>query len=72
VAAALSEAIAFAVGPEATIRTLEIEMLGDAPVGGFLDLEAHVEGRAGQTLHATGAAHADGQPVARARATYSS
>jgi hypothetical protein len=72
VAAALSEAMAFAVGPRASARTLEIDTQSDAPVGGFLELEAHVEGRHGDIVHATAAAHVDGQPVARARARYSS
>jgi acyl-coenzyme A thioesterase PaaI-like protein len=70
IAAALTEAMSFAVGPEAHLRTLELELLGTAPVGAFLDLEAHVEGRDGPTIHTTAIASSEAQPVARTRATY--
>jgi hypothetical protein len=68
--AAMTEAMSFAVGPGPRLQTFEVDVLGTAPVGAFLDLEAHVEGRDGLTTHATAVASAEGRPVARARATY--
>ena len=70
IATALGEAMSLAVGAEATLRRLELDLLGAAPVGAFLDLEAGVERRAGPTIHATAMASAEGQPVARARGSY--
>jgi acyl-coenzyme A thioesterase PaaI-like protein len=40
IAAALSEAIALAAGPQARIRRLQLEIAASAPVGAFVDVEA--------------------------------
>ena len=62
IASALSEAIAFAVGPGAGVRHFQIEILGDAPVGAFLDVEARAfDG------HAAASVRADGRLIASAR-----
>ena len=61
IAAALSEALALAAGGEARVRRLEVELVDGAPVGAFLDVEAHAkDGRADAT------ASVDGREVARA------
>jgi hypothetical protein len=70
VTAALAEALAFAVGPDARLQMLEIDVVGSARVGEFLDVEAHVEGHEPKHVHASATATADGQAVARARASY--
>jgi hypothetical protein len=40
IAAALSEAMSLAAGPDARIKALEMKIEGRAPVGAFLDLQA--------------------------------
>ena len=70
VATALAETMAFAVGPDATLKELTIESGAPAAVGAFLELEAHVEGR-GDLVHATAEARAEGVTVATAHATFS-
>ena len=40
IAAALTEAISLAAGPDARIAHLEVAITGSAPVGGFLELHA--------------------------------
>jgi hypothetical protein len=60
IAAALSEAISLAAGPDARIRTLEVRIEGRAPVGAFLELHAERSGAS---------ARADGVLVATATAT---
>jgi acyl-coenzyme A thioesterase PaaI-like protein len=40
IAAALSEAIALAAGPDAQTKRLEVQFHGPVPVGAFLDVEA--------------------------------
>jgi acyl-coenzyme A thioesterase PaaI-like protein len=71
VATALAEAMAFAAGPDATLRSLSVDTGTTAPVGGFLDVEAHVERRQPGTVHVTARARADGEVVATAQATFS-
>jgi hypothetical protein len=71
VAAALCEAMALACGP--TARTLEFSVeltADDAAVGAFLDLEATVAERQGDTLAATATASSEGRPVASARGRF--
>ncbi len=71
-AAALTEAMAFACGPGATAHTLEVTLLEPVAVGAFVDVEAQAhegeEGRQG----AIATASADGVHVALARGTFSS
>ena len=70
IAAALSEAMSLAVGANRTLRTLEIEYLGAAPVGAFLELEGRVGDAVGETVQASAGASVEGRPVARARGAY--
>jgi acyl-coenzyme A thioesterase PaaI-like protein len=71
-AAALSEAMALAGGTDARASSIEIQFLGRAPVGAFLDIEASaqpaVEGMVTATAHAT----VEGEPVANSTGTYRS
>ncbi len=71
-AAALSEAMAFACGLSARPEALEIELLAPAPVGTFLRLEGLRGTAAGGTIRASASASAssDGLHVARARGTF--
>ena len=70
IAAALGEAMSLAAGRGRTLRTLEVEYLGTAPVGAFLQLEGRVEVGAGELVQATARASVEGRPLARARAAY--
>jgi acyl-coenzyme A thioesterase PaaI-like protein len=72
VAAALSEAMALACGPDARAVSLEISLNGTAPVGAFLEIEARVEGRDGSLADATATARADQRMVAQARGSFRS
>ncbi len=67
IAAALSEAMAFACGPRARVRRIDVELLAPAGVGEFLDVEAAADGP-----RARATASADGTLVARAHGTYDS
>jgi acyl-coenzyme A thioesterase PaaI-like protein len=60
VAAALSEAMAFAADGE--LESLEMQLHASVPVGAFIEVEAHVADRA-----LTAAARVDGKEVASAR-----
>jgi acyl-coenzyme A thioesterase PaaI-like protein len=64
VAAALSEAMAFAAGGEKEVAAVEFELQAPVPVGVFLEVEASVE----TGLEPTATACVDGRQVARARA----
>lgn len=68
--AALSDAMALALGPEAQAVRLEAEFSGRAPVGSFLDIEAESSGQGEEGLEARATASVDGQAVARARGVY--
>ena len=68
VAAALSEAMSFACGPDAHAESFEVTLLAPAPVGAFLDLLAHRESPS--TASATAAI--DQLQVARASGTFRS
>jgi acyl-coenzyme A thioesterase PaaI-like protein len=72
VAAALTEAMALACGEGAWAVTFEVRFTGQAPVGAFLDVEGHLEGRKGDIMHATASATADQIQIADARGTFSS
>jgi acyl-coenzyme A thioesterase PaaI-like protein len=63
ITAALSEAIALARGPQARMTTIEVQFLKTAPVGSFLDIEAHAD-------PPSATASTDGTVVARATCTY--
>ena len=67
IAAALSDAIALACGHDARVTGIQVRFVAGAPVGGFLDIEAHArpprasasaEGRAVASASATVAARA--------------
>jgi hypothetical protein len=66
IAAALSEAMALACGPDARARRVELELGGSAPVGAFVEITATSDG---QTARAS--AFADGALIARAAGNYS-
>ena len=70
IVAAMSEAMALACGEEATARKLDAEIVGEAPVGTFLDVEARVEASdyAGAKVSAT--ARVAGEQVASAQGVY--
>jgi acyl-coenzyme A thioesterase PaaI-like protein len=72
VAAALSEAMALACGPDARAVTLELTLSEPAPVGAFLELEAQVVERHGPLAYATATASADQRMVAQARGSFRS
>jgi acyl-coenzyme A thioesterase PaaI-like protein len=70
VAAALSEAMALACGPEARVISFEVSLSAAAPVGAFLDVEARVERLDGSTAYATATARADQRMVAQGRGSF--
>lgn len=70
VAAALSEAMAFAAGGERRAAAIRIELEAPVPVGAFLDVEARVLGTADGNLEVSGSAAAEGRQVARAVGIY--
>jgi acyl-coenzyme A thioesterase PaaI-like protein len=72
VAAALCEAMALACGRQARAETFEVSLSGPAPVGVFLDLEAHVERRDGRIAYASATATAEERIVAQARGRFRS
>jgi hypothetical protein len=65
IAAALSEAMAFARGPLARALHLDVELIAPAAVGVFLDVEAEAHGRCARAT-----ASAEGTLIARAHGTY--
>ena len=72
VAAALAEAMALACGLDARLTEFELSLTGAAPVGAFLDVEAHLEGQAGSVVRASATASADQRMVGRARGSFRS
>jgi acyl-coenzyme A thioesterase PaaI-like protein len=70
VAAALSEAMALACGPDARATKLELSLEAAAPVGGFLEIEARVQSREGAVVNATATASADQRMVAHGRGRF--
>jgi acyl-coenzyme A thioesterase PaaI-like protein len=72
VAAALAEAMALACGRDARTLTFEVSVIGAAPVGAFLELEARVERRDGRTAYAIATATADRRMVGQARGSFRS
>jgi acyl-coenzyme A thioesterase PaaI-like protein len=70
VAAALSEAMAFACGPGATAETLQVTFAAHAPIAAFLDVEAETQAGGGGRMSATAHAAADGVQVAHAMGTF--
>jgi acyl-coenzyme A thioesterase PaaI-like protein len=72
VAAALTEAMALACGPAARAQRIEVEILAPAPVGAFLEVEARVTDRDGQTVSAQTTASAEQRRVAHGRGTFRS
>jgi acyl-coenzyme A thioesterase PaaI-like protein len=65
IAAALSEAMAFACGVDARARRLHVEFIAPVAVGTFLDVRADALG-----VRATATARADGAVVAHANGIY--
>jgi acyl-coenzyme A thioesterase PaaI-like protein len=72
VAAALTEAMALACGPDAHATELQVELVGAAAVGSFLELEARLERRDGELASAVAHARSELGAVARARGRFSS
>jgi acyl-coenzyme A thioesterase PaaI-like protein len=70
VAAALSEAMALACGPQARATALEISLTGTAPVGSFVEVQARVEHREGAVAQASATATADRRIVAQGRGSF--
>jgi hypothetical protein len=66
VAAALSEAMAFACGPDARAEEFELHLVSDAPVGAWLELRAQTGGGG----RAEASAGVDGVPIATAHGRY--
>jgi acyl-coenzyme A thioesterase PaaI-like protein len=67
IAAALSEAMAFAAGGNSEIATLELELQAPVPVGVFVEVQAHTANGAAEAF---AAASVSGQTVATARGAY--
>jgi acyl-coenzyme A thioesterase PaaI-like protein len=72
VTAVLSEAMALACGMDARVTSLQVELAAPVPVGTFVEVEAHVEGRDGAGTDATATATADRRLVAHARGRFRS
>ena len=72
IATALAEAMALSCGLDARAISFEVSLETPAPVGAFLEVSAHVEGRDGQVANATATATADQRIVARARGRFRS
>ena len=72
VAAALAEAMGLACGLGARAAGFEVWLESPAPVGGFVDLVARIEGRDGPLMNVTATASADQRMVARARGSFRS
>ena len=70
VAAALCEAMSLACGPHAHAVRLDVELSAAAPVGEFLNVEAAVGDRNGDTIAATATATSEGRHVASARGVF--
>jgi acyl-coenzyme A thioesterase PaaI-like protein len=72
VAAALSEAMALACGPQARPLSFEVTLTGRAPIGTFTKVQARVERREGPVSHAKATATSGRRLVARARGSFQS
>jgi acyl-coenzyme A thioesterase PaaI-like protein len=70
VAAALSEAMSFACGPQMRATSIDARMEGPVPVGGFLEVEAQVLDLPDGGFQASATATVGDFPVASARGTY--
>ena len=70
VASALAEAMALACGLDARVISFELSLSEPSPVGVFLDVEARVERRDGQTAYATATAAADQRMVGQGRGSF--
>jgi acyl-coenzyme A thioesterase PaaI-like protein len=70
VAAALGEAMALACGPGARATAISLQLVGSAPVGAFLDVQASVRDLAGGVARTQATAGCEGQRVASASGTY--
>jgi hypothetical protein len=70
VAAGVSEAMALACGQTARALSIEVRFAAPAPVGEFLQIEAHVVHRAEGTIRASATASAEERLVAEAGGTY--
>jgi len=70
VAAALSEAMAFAAGEEMEASAFEVRLDAPVPVGTFLEVEARLSGTAGAEEEASATGSVSGQTVATARGAY--
>jgi hypothetical protein len=68
--AALSEAMALASGMDAVPRTLEVQFDRLAPVGAFLEVQAHAEQQSDGLVRARARATSEQRPLARARGVY--
>jgi len=72
VAAALSEAMVLAAGPEARIGKLEVEFEQQAPVGAFLEVEVRADGATASCVgERVATASCEGERVATATGTLS-
>ena len=65
IAAALSDAIALACGPDARVAGIQLQFSASVPVGAFLEIEAHAH-------PPRASASSEGRAVARASATVAS
>jgi acyl-coenzyme A thioesterase PaaI-like protein len=70
VAAALSEAMAFATGSESEAEAIQFQLQSAVPVGTFLEVEAQALRGASGVLEAIATARVDGEQVASANGTY--
>jgi acyl-coenzyme A thioesterase PaaI-like protein len=71
IAAALSEAMAFAAGAGVEPAAIELNLKATVPVGTFLEVEAEAHGATPpHEIEATATARADGEQVATARGAY--
>lgn len=69
-AAALSEAMALACGPQMRARHLELRLEAPVPVGAFLDVEAEVTREHPGGCDASATARVENQPVATAHGSF--
>lgn len=70
IAAALCEAMALACGPGARAESLEVDLIGGAPVGTFLELTATPGPRSGDQAEATASVTSEDRVVATARGRF--
>ena len=70
IAAALSEAMAFAAGAGAEPAAIELGLEATVPVGTFLEVDAHAHSSTDAEIDITATARVDGKQVATARGAY--